>query len=153
MNRDTIEVSIDALVHINATIGLLLALHHTTTSHFRQAQKIFDNPQVSSFLPPFLQEALVDGDVVLHSASNESIGRRGHKPQKGPQSPYRRTRRARSRHASAQTRAQSCRRSGRRCVAREKGTKPAAVALSEAEEPTETPAPNKHPTKKVTPVH
>lgn len=64
-----------AAVHINATVGLLLALRHATTSHFRQARETFGNPQVTSLLSPFLQEALVDGDVVLRSASSESIGR------------------------------------------------------------------------------
>ncbi|KAF8074912.1 clathrin-coated vesicle protein, partial [Lyophyllum atratum] len=64
-----------AAVHINATVGLMLALRHATTSHFRQARETFGNPQVSSLLSPFLQAALADGDVVLRSASSESIGR------------------------------------------------------------------------------
>ncbi|KAG5643615.1 hypothetical protein DXG03_000582 [Asterophora parasitica] len=64
-----------AAVRINATVGLLLALRHATTSHFRQSRETFGNAQVSSLLSPFLHEALVDGDVVLRSASSESIGR------------------------------------------------------------------------------
>ncbi|GLB35175.1 putative clathrin-coated vesicle protein [Lyophyllum shimeji] len=64
-----------AAVQINATIGLMLALRHATTSHFRQARETFGHSQISSLLSPFLQEALVDGDIVLRSASCESIGR------------------------------------------------------------------------------
>ena len=62
-------------VQINSTVGLLLALRHATTSHFRQSRETFGNPQVSSLLSPFLQEALVDGDIALRSASSEAIGR------------------------------------------------------------------------------
>ncbi|KAG5653100.1 hypothetical protein H0H81_002325 [Sphagnurus paluster] len=64
-----------AAVHINATLGLMMALRYATTSHFRQSRETFGNPQISSLLSPFLQEALVDGDVVLRFASSESIGR------------------------------------------------------------------------------
>lgn len=64
-----------AAVQINAAVGLLLALRHATTSHFRQSRETFGNPQVSSLLSPFLQEALVDGDIALRSASSEAIGR------------------------------------------------------------------------------
>ncbi|KAG6853042.1 hypothetical protein C0991_007298 [Blastosporella zonata] len=64
-----------AAVHINATIGLLSALRHATTSHFRQARETFGNPQISSLLSPFLHEALIDGDIALRTASSESIGR------------------------------------------------------------------------------
>ncbi|KAG6906802.1 hypothetical protein DXG01_012050 [Tephrocybe rancida] len=64
-----------AAVHINATVGLLLALRHATTSHFRQARETFGNSQITSLLSPFLHEALVDGDFALRTASSESIGR------------------------------------------------------------------------------
>ncbi|RDB24443.1 HEAT repeat-containing protein 5B [Hypsizygus marmoreus] len=64
-----------AAVHINAAVGLVLALRQATTVHFRQAKETFGSPQVSSLLSPFLQEALIDGDVVLRSAGSESIGR------------------------------------------------------------------------------
>ncbi|KAG6836470.1 hypothetical protein H0H93_007750 [Arthromyces matolae] len=64
-----------AAVHINATTGLLLALRNATSSHFRQARETFGSSQITSLLSPFLQEALVDGDVALRTASSESIGR------------------------------------------------------------------------------
>ncbi|KAG6857124.1 hypothetical protein H0H87_009256 [Tephrocybe sp. NHM501043] len=64
-----------AAVHINATVGLLLALRHATTSHFRQARETFGSSQITSLLSPFLHEALIDGDIALRSASSESIGR------------------------------------------------------------------------------
>ncbi|KAH0586658.1 hypothetical protein H2248_007874 [Termitomyces sp. 'cryptogamus'] len=64
-----------AAVYINATIGLLLALRQATTSHFRQTRETFGSTQITSLLSPFLHEALIDGDIVLRTASSESIGR------------------------------------------------------------------------------
>ncbi|KAG6888099.1 hypothetical protein C0995_010705, partial [Termitomyces sp. Mi166 len=64
-----------AAVHINATISLLFALRHATTSHFRQARETFGSTQITSLLSPFLHEALIDGDIALRTASSESIGR------------------------------------------------------------------------------
>ncbi|KAG6864260.1 hypothetical protein C0991_011022 [Blastosporella zonata] len=60
---------------INATIGLLSVLRHATTSHFRQARETLGNRQILSLLSPFLHEALIDGDIALHTASSEFIGR------------------------------------------------------------------------------
>ncbi|KAF8148271.1 clathrin-coated vesicle protein [Crassisporium funariophilum] len=62
-------------VFINATVALVLALRHATTSLYRQSRDTFGSSQITTLLSPFLMEALVEGDLVLRSAGSESIGR------------------------------------------------------------------------------
>ncbi|KAJ7500292.1 clathrin-coated vesicle protein [Mycena galericulata] len=65
-----------AAVFINAAIAVVLALRQAmTTTQFRRAKDTFGSSQVTTLLSPFLKDALVDGDLVLRSASSESIGR------------------------------------------------------------------------------
>ncbi|KAF5377759.1 hypothetical protein D9757_008083 [Collybiopsis confluens] len=82
-----------AAVLVNASIALVLALRSATSLHFRESRESFGTPQLTGLLSSFLkvtcflicvpfdlltvycQEALVDGDRVLRSASSESIGR------------------------------------------------------------------------------
>ncbi|KAJ7637580.1 clathrin-coated vesicle protein [Mycena polygramma] len=65
-----------AAVFINAAVAVVLALRQAMAStHSRRAKDTFGSTQVTSLLSPFLKDALVDGDLVLRSASSESIGR------------------------------------------------------------------------------
>ncbi|KAJ7675207.1 armadillo-type protein [Mycena rosella] len=65
-----------AAVSINAAVAVVLALRQAmTTTQSRRAKDTFGNSQVTSLLAPFLKDALVDGDLVLRSASSEAIGR------------------------------------------------------------------------------
>ncbi|KAJ7717234.1 hypothetical protein DFH07DRAFT_947473 [Mycena maculata] len=65
-----------AAVFINAAVAVVLALRQAMTStQNRRAKDTFGSSQITNLLSPFLKDALVDGDLVLRSASSESIGR------------------------------------------------------------------------------
>lgn len=64
-----------AAVTINAAVAIVLTLRHASNTNFRQAKETFGNSQLTSLLAPFLKDILIDGDIVLRSASSESIGR------------------------------------------------------------------------------
>ncbi|KAJ7767277.1 clathrin-coated vesicle protein [Mycena metata] len=65
-----------AAVFINAAVAIVLALRQAMgTVQARKAKDTFGSTQVTTLLSPFLKDALVDGDLVLRSASSESIGR------------------------------------------------------------------------------
>ncbi|KAJ7168806.1 clathrin-coated vesicle protein [Mycena filopes] len=65
-----------AAVFINAAVAIVLALRQAMgSSQARKAKDTFGSNQVTTLLSPFLKDALVDGDLVLRSASSESIGR------------------------------------------------------------------------------
>ncbi|KAJ7157551.1 clathrin-coated vesicle protein [Mycena crocata] len=65
-----------AAVFINAAVAVVLALRQAmASSQSRRAKDTFGSSQVTTLLSPFLKDALVDGDLVLRSASSESIGR------------------------------------------------------------------------------
>ncbi|KAJ6577043.1 clathrin-coated vesicle protein [Mycena vulgaris] len=65
-----------AAVFINAAVALVLALRQAmATTQSRHAKDTFGSSQVTTLLSPFLKDALVDGDLVLRSASSEAIGR------------------------------------------------------------------------------
>lgn len=65
-----------AAIFINAAVALVLALRQAmATTQSRRAKDTFGSTQVTTLLSPFLKDALVDGDLVLRSASSEAIGR------------------------------------------------------------------------------
>ncbi|KAJ7198315.1 clathrin-coated vesicle protein [Mycena pura] len=64
-----------AAAFINAAVALVLVLRQATATQARRAKDTFGSSQVTTLLSPFLKDALVDGDLVLRSASSESIGR------------------------------------------------------------------------------
>ncbi|KAJ7472591.1 clathrin-coated vesicle protein [Mycena latifolia] len=65
-----------AAVFINAAVAIVLALRQAmATTQSRRAKDTFGSSQVTTLLSPFLKDALVDGDLVLRSASSEAIGR------------------------------------------------------------------------------
>ncbi|KAF7337120.1 Clathrin-coated vesicle protein [Mycena venus] len=65
-----------AAVFINAAVAVVLALRQAMAStQSRRAKDTLGSAQVTALLSPFLKDALVDGDLVLRSASSESIGR------------------------------------------------------------------------------
>ncbi|TFK60204.1 clathrin-coated vesicle protein [Pluteus cervinus] len=63
-----------AAVQVNAAVAVVLALRNTSGGT-RHARDIFGSSQVTGLLSPFLKDTLADGDLILRSASSESIGR------------------------------------------------------------------------------